>query len=223
MHNFLGDAAEQPAANSGTPMGSHRDKRSIIRSGICDNSVFGFAFFHRVLDAGPGECPGYFLEIFLTAFHALLYARIEITDFFWETGGCLDNRYQGYRYFEGSCQRAGVWQSSFRVVGSVQRHQYPGKHLALLIYERPNRAVVAFEKFSSTSLRGTWSLARPRSKALQEVARTLKERSTEFSSSPDHNSSSISSFLGNFLIFCSSIMTWCDFSFAQSSAKKRII
>src|SRR6478672_656897 len=196
MHNFFGDAAEQPAANSGTPMGSHRDQRSIIRSGTYDNSVFGFAFFHRVLDVGPGECPGYFLEIFFTAFHALVYARIEITDFFRETiGGCLDNRYQGYRYFEGSCQRAGVWQSSFRVVGFVQRHQYPGKHLALLIDERPNRAVVAVEKFSSTSLRGTWSLAQARSKALQRGRQNPKgalDRVFEFA---DHNSSSISSFL----------------------------
>jgi len=153
-----------------------------------------------------------------------LYARIEITDFFRETiGGCLDNRYQGYRYFEGSCQRAGVWQRSFRVVGSVQRHQYPGKHLALLIYERPNRAVVAVEKFSRTSLRGTWSLARARSKALQRGRQNPKgalDRVFEFAGSQQWFDIE---FLSNFLISCSSIMTWCDFSFGQSSAKKRII
>jgi len=101
-------------------MGRHRDKRSIIRGSVRNNSVFGSAFLHPILDAGPGECLGDFLEVFLAVSHAIFDERIEITRFSRKkVGRCPDDRHKGYWYSQGSRQSTSVWQSLFRVSRSV--------------------------------------------------------------------------------------------------------
>jgi hypothetical protein len=118
-------------------MGRHRDKRSIIRSNVHDNSVLGSTFFHVVLDGGAGECLGNSLEVFLAASQAIFYKRFKMADFFGKKiGARLDNRHKSYRYLQSSCQSASIGQSLFRVIGSVKRHQYAGKHRLLVIYKR---------------------------------------------------------------------------------------